>query len=139
MTNMCAGCWLLGTLLFASEDVLSALETAAQPPAPHPRQDFVALVKTACVLVHDTIAKATVQLVEDVKEPLAKQPRDDAAAVGLVRKFWNERLDVNSPASCMWSELVTAAHDIPGSEDMQQYTHASQQLCDKLAKLVCPG
>uniref|UniRef100_A0A7S0WMH0 Protein kinase domain-containing protein n=1 Tax=Chlamydomonas leiostraca TaxID=1034604 RepID=A0A7S0WMH0_9CHLO len=128
-----------GTLLFASDDVLSALAEGAQPAAPHPRQDMVALVKTACVMVHGTIAKAAAGRAEAVAQQLAQQPPDIARAASMVRSFWEQQLNASTAAGCVWSELVADAHNIPGSEDVALYARASQQLCGQLATLVCPG
>ena len=126
---------LPGTLLFASDDVLDALATGEQPATSHPRQDMVALVKTACVLVHSAVAKAAAGLAERVAQQL---PRT-TDAVGLVRAFWDQQLDEGSAAGSAWSNLVAAAHGIPGSEDAEGYAHKSEQLCSELAALVCPG
>lgn len=119
--------------------MLSALAAGAQPAAPHPRQDMVALVKSACVLVHGTIAKAAAGTAEAVAQQLAQQPHDTAGAVDKVRSFWDQHLKASTAAGRVWRNLVSAAHHIPGSEDVALYAHASQQLCSQLATLVCPG
>jgi hypothetical protein len=99
----------------------------------------VALVKTACVLVHGSISKAAAYTAELVSQRLAQQPDDIAGAVGMVRSFWTEQLDATTAAGSVWRGLIATAGAIPGIEDVALYNDASQQLCKKLAKQVCPG
>mmetsp|Transcript_12373 Transcript_12373/g.30378 ORF Transcript_12373/g.30378 Transcript_12373/m.30378 type:complete len:591 (-) Transcript_12373:305-2077(-) len=126
-----------GTLLFASDDVLTALESSEFCP-PHPRQDMVPLVKTACVLVHSRVAKAAGVVAVAVQEQLALGASNAiVGAVRLVRNFWDEQLG-DTPAGSEWGKLVTAAHKIPEA-DADEYMGAAQELCNQLSRFLCPG
>lgn len=129
-----------GTLLFAADDVLEAIERGG-PCAPHPRQDMVALVKTVCTLMLQGVAEEVAFLAERVQKHLEEGPDLHHGEVVMVREFWKHQLGGDTLAFCEWRELVQQAFDIPdlgGEGGLGRYEEAAGKLRDRLARLMYP-